>query len=614
MKPILADLIESSSFSHTPPTPATPLLMNKPTSVPAAPGLTSQTNHTSPTVLDVADSRHADSSLGSGALLSAGDITAGGGAGTHSLSSTTVDTVINAPASGGAPHGTPSAPCDSVKKENLGSVEIQNVEDYDGYPKRSWRVWFKTFFGFLGPGCLIAVGYMDPGNWATDLSGGSQFHYKLLFAILLSNVMAVLLQSLTVRVGIVTGRDLAQLCRRHFPRWVNIPLYLFAEVAIAACDLAEIIGAAIALNLLFNLPLPWGVGLTVLDVLIILMGFGAKRLRYFEIFIFMLIASVGICFCILLSKVQPEWGDVFLGYVPSSQIFSDPKALFVLMGIVGATVMPHNLYLHSHLVLYRYRPSESTLTPGGSKIGVIEDQETEFKGNPDRPRAAEHRQLIPDTIRFAQLDSFIALTYALFVNSAILIVAGAAFYGTNVEVASIRDGFNFLSDRLGTAAGIMFAIALLCSGQSSTITGTLAGQVVMGGFLGNRFIVRPWIRRIVARSIAIIPAMATAIVLGEKGIDRLLVISQVVLSLQLPFAVWPLVWFTSKKAYMTVRFESPTDPTDPSTPTSTTTTTKNFANPKWVTVLAVVAATIITGLNVTLLLQLFIPGLFPESD
>ncbi|KAJ3292639.1 hypothetical protein HK104_005134 [Borealophlyctis nickersoniae] len=518
---------------------------------------------------------------------------------------------MDAPTDGVTAHGT-FDPCESIKKEEApGHVEIQIEDEHDAYFDRSWWAWFKTFFGFLGPGCLIAVGYMDPGNWATDLSGGSQFRYKLLFAILMSNLMAVLLQSLSVRVGIVTGRDLAQLCRRHFPRWVNIFLYILAEIAIVATDLAEVIGAAIALNLLFHLPLPWGVGITVLDVLIILVGFRADKLRYFEIFMFALVASVGICFCILLNKVHPPWGDVFLGYVPTGEIFANPNALFILLGIVGATVMPHNLYLHSHLVLYRYRPSD-TLTPGASQVGVIEAQETEFKGNPDKPRPLHHARLIPDTIRFAQLDSFIALTYALFVNSAILIVAGTAFYGTNVHVASINDGYNYLTEKLSYAAGLVFAIALLCSGQSSTITGTLAGQVVMGGFLGNRFILRPWIRRIVTRSIAIVPAMITAIVFGEAGINELLIISQVVLSLQLPFAVWPLVWFTSRKAYMTVQLEAVNGPTDPSTPTSIT--SKNFANPKWITILAVLASAIVTGLNVTLLLQFSIPNLFPVSS
>lgn len=466
------------------------------------------------------------------------------------------------------------------------------------------RSWFRTFVGFLGPGCLIAVGYMDPGNWATDLSGGSQFEYKLLFAVLLSNIMAVLLQSLAVRAGVVTGRDLAQLCRRHFPQYATIPLYILAEVAIAACDLAEVIGAAIALNLLFGLPLPWGVAVTALDVLVVLMGFSAKRLRYFELFIFVLIAIIGLCFCVLLAKVSPVWGDVFFGYLPSSVVFTNGRALYLFIGIVGATVMPHNLYLHSNLVLYRYRPYDYTPIPGtAANIGDVQEQETEFKGNPDAPRGIEHERLIPSTIRFAQIDSIVALTYALFVNSAILIVAGAAFSDGNAEIGSIRDGYDYLSSQLGPAAGVVFAIALLCSGQSSTITATLAGQIVMGGFLGDRFIVRPWVRRIVARSIAIIPAMITAILLGEKGIDQLLIISQVVLSLQLPFAVWPLVWFTSKRAYMTVDFHSPGDP-------PTQVTSKNFANPIWETVLAVTAATIITGLNFTLLIQFFVPDMF----
>lgn len=491
----------------------------------------------------------------------------------------------------------------SSSRKDLYAKQDASEDPVQAQAVRTKRSWFRTFFGFLGPGGLIAVGYMDPGNWATDLSGGSQFEYKLLFAVLLSNMMAVLLQSLAVRAGVVTGRDLAQLCRRHFPKYANIPLYILAEVAIAACDLAEVIGAAIALNLLFGLPLPWGVAVTALDVLVVLMGFSAKRLRFFELFIFALIGVIGLCFCVLLAKVSPVWGDVFFGYLPSSVVFTNGKALYLFIGIVGATVMPHNLYLHSNLVLYRYRPFDYTPIPGRSDIGDVQEQETEFKGNPDAARGIEHESLIPGTIRFAQIDTVVSLTYALFVNSAILIVAGAAFSDGHAEIGSIRDGFDYLSSQLGPAAGIIFAIALLCSGQSSTITATLAGQIVMGGFLGDRFIVRPWVRRIVARSIAIIPAMITAILLGEEGIDQLLIISQVVLSLQLPFAVWPLIWFTSKAAYMTVNFHAPGDP-------PTQVTSKNFANPIWETVLATIAAAIITGLNFTLLIQFFVPGMF----
>lgn len=369
---------------------------------------------------------------------------------------------------------------------------------------------------FAGPGYLVAVGYMDPGNWATSIAGGSSFGYTLLFVILLSNLMAVLLQGLAAKLGIVTGRDLAQACRDHYSPPVNFVLWVLCEIAIAATDLAEVIGSAIALNLLFGIPIAWGVGITAIDVLIVLF-LQHKGFRLVEAIVIVLIATIGIGFLFEIIRSSPDLGDVMAGFIPTSEILRDPKMLYIGIGILGATVMPHNLYLHSSIVQTR-RYEETT----------------------------EGRR---EAVRYAFADSTIALSLALFINAAILIVAAAAFHTSgNSDVAEIQDAYLLLTPLLGGGASAVFAIALLASGQNSTLTGTLAGQIVMEGFLNLR--IRPWLRRLITRGIAIIPAAIVAIMYGESGTAQLLILSQVILSLQLSFAVVPLVMFTSEKEKM----------------------------------------------------------------
>jgi manganese transport protein len=408
---------------------------------------------------------------------------------------------------------------------------------------------WRKILAFAGPGYLVAVGYMDPGNWATDLAGGSRFGYTLLSVILISNLMAVLLQGLASKLGIVSGRDLAQACRDHFSPRVNVGLWVLCEIAIAACDLAEVIGTAIALNLLFNIPIAWGVGITALDVLIVLY-LQNKGFRLLEALVIALIATVGICFLFELIVSRPDLAGVARGFVPSPQILSDPKMLYIAIGILGATVMPHNLYLHSSIVQTR----KYELTAEGKR----------------------------EAVRFAFVDSTIALSFALFINAAILIVAAATFHRTgNTQVAEIQDAYQLLSPLLGVgAASAVFALALLASGQNSTLTGTLAGQIVMEGFLNIR--IRPWLRRLITRGIAIVPAAIVAILYGESGTAKLLVLSQVVLSLQLSFAVYPLVMFTSDRVKM-----------------------GEFANATWLKVLAYLVALVIAALNAWLLFQTF---------
>jgi manganese transport protein len=406
---------------------------------------------------------------------------------------------------------------------------------------------WRKILAFAGPGYLVAVGYMDPGNWATDLAGGSQFGYRLLSVILISNLMAVLLQGLASRLGIVTGRDLAQACRDHYSRPVNFALWVLCEIAIAACDLAEVIGTAIALNLLFGIPLSWGVAITAFDVLLVLY-LQNKGFRLLEALVISLVAVVGVCFLFELIISRPELAGVMRGFVPSPEILRNPDMLYIAIGILGATVMPHNLYLHSSIVQTRKYEE----THEGKK----------------------------EAVRYAFLDSTIALSFALFINAAILIVAAATFHRSgNTQVAEIQDAYQLLSPLLGvTVASGVFALALLASGQNSTLTGTLAGQIVMEGFLNIR--IRPWLRRLITRAIAIVPAAIVAILYGESGTAKLLILSQVILSLQLSFAVFPLVMFTSEKAKMGA-----------------------FVNPPWLKVLAYAVATVIASLNAWLLFQ-----------
>jgi manganese transport protein len=405
---------------------------------------------------------------------------------------------------------------------------------------------FRKILAFAGPGYLVAVGYMDPGNWATDLAGGSRFGYTLLSVILVSNLMAVLLQGLASKLGIVTGRDLAQACRDHYSRPVTIALWLMCEVAIAACDLAEVIGSAIALNLLFGISLPVGVAITALDVLLLLY-LQNKGVRVLEALVITLVLTVGACFAFEMVLARPDMAGVMKGFVPTLDIISDREKLYIAIGILGATVMPHNLYLHSSIVQTR-KYEES---------------------------AAGKRE----AVRYAFVDSTIALSMALFINAAILIVAAASFHTTgHHEVAEIQDAHKLLTPLLGAGASTVFALALLASGQNSTLTGTLAGQIVMEGFLNIR--IRPWLRRLITRLIAIVPAVIVAIMGGESGTAKLLILSQVILSLQLSFAVFPLVLFTSDKLKM-----------------------GEFANPGWMKVLAWAVATVIAALNVWLLVQ-----------
>jgi manganese transport protein len=408
---------------------------------------------------------------------------------------------------------------------------------------------FRKFLAFAGPGYMVAVGYMDPGNWATDLAGGSQFGYTLLSVILISNLMAIVLQALAGKLGIVTGRDLAQACRDHYSKPVSYFLWLLCELAIAACDLAEVIGAAIALNLLFGIPILYGVVLTALDVLLILL-LQNKGFRYLEAFVIALIVMIGLCFGVELFLSKPEVAAVFSGFVPTAQIVTNPTMLYIAIGILGATVMPHNLYLHSSIVQTR----EYEQTPLGKR----------------------------QAIKFATWDSTIALFFALFINASILIIAAAAFHTSGHQnVADILEAYHLLTPLLGTSlASILFGVALLASGQNSTLTGTLAGQIVMEGFLDIRL--APWLRRLITRLIAIIPAVIVTALYGEKGTTDLLILSQVILSLQLSFAVVPLVKFTSSKKKM-----------------------GEFVNKPWLSSISWFIAVVIMGLNGYLLFQTF---------
>ncbi|HWR82792.1 MAG TPA: Nramp family divalent metal transporter [Candidatus Deferrimicrobium sp.] len=402
---------------------------------------------------------------------------------------------------------------------------------------------------FMGPGLMVAVGYMDPGNWATDLAGGARFGYTLLAVILISNLMAILLQHLALKLGIVAGRDLAQACRDHYSRPVGLFLWIICEIAIAACDLAEVIGSAVALNLLFGIPLIVGVVVTALDVLVVLL-LQNRGFRYVESMVAGLIALIGGCFAYELIVFQPEIAAIFGGLIPSPQIVVNANMLYIAIGILGATVMPHNLYLHSGIVQTRaYERNDA-----GKKLAI----------------------------KYATIDSTLALSMALFINAAILILSAAAFHGSgHQDVADISDAYQLLTPVLGIPlASTLFAVALLASGQNSTLTGTMAGQIVMEGFLNIR--IRPWMRRLLTRLVAIVPAVIVAGVYGEKGVGELLILSQVILSLQLSFAVVPLVQFTSDKIKM-----------------------GPFVNARWLNIAAWIITVVIIGLNAFLLLQTF---------
>jgi manganese transport protein len=409
----------------------------------------------------------------------------------------------------------------------------------------------RRLLAFLGPGYLVAVGYMDPGNWATSLAGGSKFGYALLTVALLANVMAIVLQALCARLGIAGGRDLAQACRDAFPRFVAWPLWLFAEIAICSTDLAEVIGTAIGLNLLFGVPLEIGVLITALDVFIVLwmqnLGF-----RWVEAFVVTLLGVIAVCFGIQIAMADPQWGAVIRGFAPTTEIVTNPGMLYLAMGILGATVMPHNLYLHSGVVQTR-RFGDS-----------IEDRR--------------------EAIKLATIDSTIALMLALFINASILILAAATFHKAGkTDVAELDQAQSFLAPLLGSAiAPTLFGIALLCCGLNSAVTATLSGQIVMEGFLDIRL--PAWARRLITRAIAIVPAAIITIWYGDKGTAQLLILSQVVLSLQLPFAIVPLVWFTADRNKM-----------------------GELPAPRWLTAVASIVAVVIIALNAKLVLD-FIRG------
>jgi len=408
---------------------------------------------------------------------------------------------------------------------------------------------WRKLLAFAGPGYLVAVGYMDPGNWATDLAGGARYGYTLLSVIMISNLMAILLQALAARLGIAGGRDLAQACRDSYSKPVTILLWLLCEIAIAACDLAEVIGAAIALNLLLGLPLIWGVTLTALDVLVVLF-LQHRGFRYVEALVVALIVLIAGSFAVEIVLSRPDLAGATAGFIPRAAILRNRDMLYIAISILGATVMPHNLYLHSSIVQTR--------------------------------KYADTLEGKREAIRYATIDSSVALMSALFINAAILVMAAAVFHGTgHQDVADISDAYQLLSPLLGTTlAGGLFAVALLCSGQNATLTGTLAGQIVMEGFINLRL--RPWLRRLITRVIAIIPAIVVVAVYGERGTGSLIILSQVILSLQLPFAVVPLMAFTSDREKM-----------------------GPFANPAWVKGLGWAVAGVIVALNVFLLYQTF---------
>jgi manganese transport protein len=410
----------------------------------------------------------------------------------------------------------------------------------------SWR----KFLAFLGPGYLVAVGYMDPGNWATSIAGGSKFGYALLFIALLSNVMAIILQSLCARLAVATERDLAQACRDAYPRWTAWPLWLLAEVAVIATDLAEVIGTAIGLNLLFGIPLEIGVVITALDVFLIL-WLQTRGFRWIEAFIITLIGVIALCFLVQIAMADPDWGQVIRGFAPTTKIVTDPDMLYLALGIIGATVMPHNLYLHSAIVQTR-------------DYGSTEPQKRE-------------------ALKYATLDSTLALMFALTINASLLILAAASFNKAgNTGVEELQQAHSLLAPLLGSAiAPTLFGIALLCCGLNSTVTATMAGQVIMEGFIDLHM--AAWARRLITRLIAIVPAAAVTIIYGEGQTAKLLILSQVVLSLQLPFAIVPLVHLTASRERMGA-----------------------LVSPRWLTALAAIIAVTLIALNIKVIVDFFV--------
>ena len=434
----------------------------------------------------------------------------------------------------------PAAAPESGWRRSRGLASLSEVHSSIPVAGTPWR----RMMAFLGPGYLVAVGYMDPGNWATSLAGGSRFGYALLFIALLSNVMAIVLQALCARLAVATGRDLAQACRDAYPKPVGYVLWALAEFAIVATDLAEVIGTAIGLNLLFGIPLELGVVITALDVFLILY-LQNKGFRWVEAMVVALIGVIAVCFLLQIAMADPDWGQVIRGFAPTTELVTNPDMLYLALGIIGATVMPHNLFLHSSIV--QTRAYGHTM--------------------PEKREA----------IRFATIDSTIALLFALTINASILILAAAAFHKTgHVNVEELGQAHKLLTPLLGsTLAPTLFGIALLCCGLNSTVTATLSGQIVMEGFINFR--IAPWLRRLVTRGIAIIPAAAVTIAYGNAGTAKLLILSQVVLGLQLPFAVIPLVLLTASRQKMGV-----------------------LVSPRWLTASSAVIAAVIVGLNIKL--------------
>ena len=441
-------------------------------------------------------------------------------------------------------------PADSGWSQARGGESLPEVHRTIAVPAGA-SFWRKVL-AFSGPGFLVAVGYMDPGNWATDLAGGAKFGYTLLSVIMISNLMAILLQHLCIKLGVATGRDLAQACRDHYSRPTVYFLWILCELAIAACDLAEVVGSAIGLQLLFGIPLVWGCVITAFDVMIVLL-LQHRGFRYIEALVITLILTIGGCFAVELIVAKPDLGGVLAGFIPRLEILKNSEMLYVAIGILGATVMPHNLYLHSSIIQTRKFVQNSA--------GKAE------------------------AIKFGTIDSTFALMFALFINAAILILAGAAFHGSgHQQVGEIQEAYHLLDGVLGvTFASTLFALALLASGQNSTLTGTLAGQIVMEGFLNIRL--RPWLRRLITRAIAIVPALLVIGLLGESKSTQLLVASQVCLSMQLGFACWPLMRFTGDRAKM-----------------------GEFVNPWWIKLLGWSITLVIIALNVKLLLDILLPA------
>ena len=447
---------------------------------------------------------------------------------------------------------TPPNPFPSTPSWQRPRGDASLLEVFRSIPVTASATSWRKFLAFLGPGYLVAVGYMDPGNWATSLAGGAQFGYALLVVALVSNIMAIILQSLCARLAIATGRDLAQACRDAFPRWISWPLWLFAELAICATDLAEVIGTAIALNLLFKIPLEIGVMITALDVFLIL-WLQNKGFRWVEAIIIALIGVIAMCFAVQIALADPHWGEVIRGFAPTTDVITNPNMLYLALGIIGATVMPHNLYLHSGIV--QTRAYGDTL--------------------PEKREA----------LKFATLDSTVALMFALTINASILILAAATFHKSGqTEVSELAKAHELLAPLLGASiAPALFGIALLCCGITSTVTATMAGQIVMEGFINIRL--PGWARRLTTRLVAIVPAIAVTLIYGEGQTAKLLILSQVVLSFQLPFAVVPLVMFTASRKKMGA-----------------------LVAPLWLSLFAGAIAAIIIALNVKLLVDMATGG------